>query len=539
MFKYYRDLRFRYTLFALFAPLFFVGVFLFSPQKIKAATDHLMINEIYPAPMSGEKEWVELFNPTDLDIFLTDYSLKDGSVAAKNLSGTIISGGYFVYEVSSGWLNNSGETISLIHKPSTVTIDQVTYGGWNDNQDNQPPAPPSEKSLQRIPNGQDTDDDQNDFRILSSSKGVENTLPVFSDKIFINEIVPQPADGSVNEFVELYNSGVAEVDLSSWQIDDIENAGSSPFTIPDGTIISAGGYLTFYNSTTNIVLNDSGDSARLIDPNGDEKSKVDYSASKRGQSYSKFDSSWQWTLTITPNAQNILTLEQPAPADISTDELPEIPIASARTSEVGEIVKIRGIVTVIPGILSSQYFYIQDSSGGIQIYSYGKLFPILKIGDEIIVIGELADYNGEARLKISEISDITIVSNKSPPEPEKITINEIGENQEGKYISVIGIVTKTSGNTFYIHGSGEIEIIIRESSGIKKPKMKVGDKVLIAGVVSQYKDYYRILPTVQNDVKIISSSGLPNSGNDFSLLIILSIILTWITNQVLFRKRKN
>ena len=34
--------------------------------------------------------------------------------------------------------------------------------------------------------------------------------------------------------------------------------------------------------------------------------------------------------------------------------------------------KIRGIVTVLPGILGTQIFYIQDETGGIQIYSFYK-----------------------------------------------------------------------------------------------------------------------------------------------------------------------
>ena len=484
----------KYILFAMLA-LFFISAFFVSVVKAKASIPNcIVINEIYPAPPSGEKEWVELYNPTLSDVNLADYSLKDGGVAAKNLSGTISASEYFVFEVSSGWLNNSGETLSLIYKPAITTVDQVTYGDWNDNQDNQPSAPSSGKSLSRIPNGSDSDNDKSDLRLVGVTKGLENLLPIYTNLIIINEIVPQPADGSSNEFIELFNSSGIDVDLSSWQLDDIAGGGSSPFTIPAGTVISAGGYLSFYNAVDHLSFNDSGDTARLVDPNGDEKSGVNYSSTKRGQSYSNFSANWQWTTTLTPSVANILTIEiiaadQDAPV-LQTD------IAGARNQPDGETVQVTGTVSVVPGKLSSQYFYIQDGNSGIQIYNYSKDFPALSVGDEIRVIGEMGSISNERRIKISQASDIIILSTHSPPQPLKTIIDQIGENFEGQYILVTGVVTKTSGSTFYIHGSGEIQVSIRDGTGIKKPKMRVGDRVEIAGILSQYGDFYRILPIV-------------------------------------------
>ncbi|PIU24242.1 hypothetical protein COT12_02045, partial [Candidatus Berkelbacteria bacterium CG08_land_8_20_14_0_20_39_8] len=217
----------------------------------------------------------------------------------------------------------------------------------------------------------------------------------------------------------------------------------------------------------------------------------------------------------------------------------ETDISSARNLPDEEAVQVTGIISVTPGKLSSQYFYIQDDNSGIQIYNYNKDFPNLTQGDQIQVIGELGTTNNEKRIKISLASDIIILSTHPPPEAKKTTISEIGENLEGKYISVIGTVTKTSGNTFFIHGSGEIQVSIREGTDIEKPRMKVGDKVQIAGILSQYKDNYRILPITQNDVKIISSAKLAKSGPTPILALITSFIITWIISVLQQRKRKS
>jgi len=528
----------KYFFYAIMA-LFFIGVIFILSPKVKAAdSDHLVINEIYPVPDTKcndvvspncKKEWVEIFNPTDSDVNLSSFALYDEAGNTKPLSGNIVAGDYYIYYNSSGWLNNSDEVVYLKSIRSleiSDIIDQAEYASCS-----------SQKSLQRIPNGIDTDNDQTDFRILVPTPGEENILPTYSDQIIINEIVPHPATSSSDEFIELYNFGISDVDLSGWQIDDIAGGGSSPYTIPTGTIILVGKYLTFYNSIDHISLNDSGDSARLIDPNGDEKSATSYLSSDRGQSYSKFDSGWQWTTKPTPLAKNLLIVE--VAAQDPDVQIIETDISSARNLPDEETVQVTGIISVTPGKLSSQYFYIQDDNSGIQIYNYNKDFPNLTQGDQIQVIGELGTTNNEKRIKISLASDIIILSTHPPPEAKKTTISEIGENLEGKYISVIGTVTKTSGNTFFIHGSGEIQVSIREGTDIEKPRMKVGDKVQIAGILSQYKDNYRILPITQNDVKIISSAKLAKSGPTPILALITSFIITWIISVLQQRKRKS
>ena len=527
----------------------FILFFIFVPKTKAAVGDHIVINEIYSHVVSGDpndKEWIELYNPTPNDFNLIGWTIKDGSTSFENLDSYVIEAKNYLVLIKgtdfSFALNDGGDT--LILKNGVDVIDQLTYGNWSDNQDNQPPAPTTGKSLSRIPNGFDSDDNEKDFRILAPSKGTENFLPVYSNKIIINEIVPQPATGSVDEYIEIYNSGNGEIDLSGWQLDDAIG-GSSPYNIPAGTKISTGGYLVFYKSIndislTGISLNDSGDWARLIDPNGDVKSEVSYSKSIRGQSYSKFSGGWQWTTISTPNVANILAVEIQIP-DQDTPIL-QTDIIGARNQPDGETVSVMGIVSVLPGALSSQYFYIQDGNSGVQIYNYNKDFPAMAIGDEIQVTGELSEYKNEKRLKITSASDIVIISNKSPPEAIQTKIDDLNENFEGRYVVVRGTVSKTSGNTFYIHGSGEIQVIIREGTGIQKPKMRVGDTVEIAGILSQYGDYYRILPIVQSDVKIIkSSSGLPKSGAEIWSYFVLTIAATilWYIFPKVLGKLKN
>lgn len=504
-------------------------------QSARASSDHIVINEIYPNPATGENEWIEIYNPTLSDIDLSAYTIEDENHSAKKLTGfSVLSHSYFVIEKTAGGfsfgLNNDGDTVVL--KLSGLIIDQVIYGDF-DNQKG--------KSFARIPNGQDTGDDEVDFRILAPSKNIENVLPMYSNDIKINEVVPQPASGSADEFIELHNIGSTDVDLSNWQIDDIEG-GSSPYTIPSGTMIGARGCIAFYKSVneisvTGISLNDSGDTARLIDPNGDIKDQISYSNAVRGQSYSRFDSGWFWTLSLTPQLENILLAE--VVAEDSDPEILLIDIKTAREAEAGKTVKIKGTVTILPNTLSNQYFYIQDETGGIQIYCYSKDFPALTIGDEIQVEGEISDYYNDKRVKISSASDIIIIKHSNIVATKETTIDEISNNIVGQIVTVEGTVTETSGDTFYIHGSGEIKINIHEETAIDKPKMKQGDKVRVTGVVSRYKDTFQILPFEQSGVTILTSGELPRSGksrdrppsNSLLLLITSNVVQTLVCKK--------
>jgi DNA/RNA endonuclease YhcR with UshA esterase domain len=527
------------------------GALLTIPRVADAEeADHLLINEIYPAPISNcdqtldpncTKEWVELYNPTNNIINLYDYILSDGDGNPKTFdtSDTIINQGYFILYSTSGWLNNTGDEIFLKFKNPSSVIDQVSYGSWSDGNINDNALKPANgQSISRIPNGQDTDVDSDDFQIVPVTKGSENILPppiIYSDKIIINEIVPTPADGADNEYIELYNGGDEIVDLGGWILDDADG-GSSAFVIPYGTFIASFSYHAFKKSLTNIALNDSGDKARLFSPDNFIKSEIEYSGSKRGESYSKFVDGWKWSLSLTPDAENIFTaetvgLEYEAPDTIET-------IKAVREKSPGTQVTVIGTVSVLPGVLSSQYFYIQDDLSGIQIYCYKKDFPNLKIGDVILVTGEVAEYYNEKRIKIASASDIVILSSRDPPPPKVVKIDDINEELEGQIITVEGIVVSTSGDTFYIHGSGIIKVVIRGTTNINKPKMRKGDKVRITGIVSQYKDSYRILPLDQDDVILLSSGTLPKAGMEFVYYLISSALVSQAWMSLLLKIKK-
>lgn len=93
----------------------------------------LLLSEAMPAPLEGS-EWVEIHNPTELDIPLEGLKLHDSVGSIATLSGTVPAFGYTVVTLSSARLNNGGDDIKLVAADGSV-IDVITYG------DDQLPAP--------------------------------------------------------------------------------------------------------------------------------------------------------------------------------------------------------------------------------------------------------------------------------------------------------------------------------------------------------------------------------------------------------------
>ena len=119
--------------------------------------------------------------------------------------------------------------------------------------------------------------------------------------------MPNPkGSDETDEWIELYNSNGSEIDLSGWKIQD-KTGTVATYTLPKDTKITANGFLIFKRPDTKIMLNNEVDGINLLTPDGKNMDSVNYSKAPLGQSYNKIDSSWIWSLTLTPGAKNIIS----------------------------------------------------------------------------------------------------------------------------------------------------------------------------------------------------------------------------------------
>jgi PKD repeat protein/DNA/RNA endonuclease YhcR with UshA esterase domain len=319
----------------------------------RASLGAVLINEFVSYPDASENEWVELYNSSGQEIVLDGWTIVDGSGAATVLSGGFDAGNYFfVKEKFKGALNNSGDEISLYSKQHDL-IDQVVYGNYGNDQDNNAPAPGKGESCAlkvdglKALYGKDsyavTDSPtKNEANIISAPSGQAVTNSVApadgSDgKIVITEILPNPsAAQGKGEFIELYNNSDKPVDLTGYKI-EVEGGRSFEFGkfLNISHLLPAKDYFPFYRFDSNIVLDNNGGTIKFYSPGQSQADQVlNYGAAPVGESYcgtdylniKNADNStkiflknslqllpWVWSQEPTPGAANLIKSSNHAP----------------------------------------------------------------------------------------------------------------------------------------------------------------------------------------------------------------------------------
>jgi len=335
----------------------------------------------------------------------------------------------------------------------------------------------------------------------------------------ITEIFPNPeGDDKEGEFIEIFNPENFTVDLTGWSLDDAEG-GSAPF-IFENLLIKPNSYLAISRSDSGIVLNNSFDSARVINPAGDVINEQSYTKAKNDNAFILGkNGQWTWGDSISPGEENQISQQ----VKISTNPTINTPntnnefiktdLENVRNLLIGDQVEVIGTIIVKPGVLATQYFYIQDSYG-LQIYNYYKYFPPLKRGDRIIVRGELSEINNEFRIKTKEITDIFVISESAEPEAMQIDSEILNPENIGCLIKINGVITKKNNSTIYIEtDEEEIPIYIKANTNISIKDFKIDDKLTITGILSENKNGPRLLPRDKNDIQKINKTKKDKEEN--------------------------
>ncbi len=371
--------------------------------------------------------------------------------------------------------------------------------------------------------------DQQKFKLKIKGKSKEmiisNDSLIDSSKIVvINEFLPNPAGSDESEWIELKNLGSAEIDLAGWKIDDSEG-GSRPYTLPPETIIKANGFLLLERQKTKIALNNTSDSVRLFNSAGDLVDQIDYEEAKESLAFARDqDGNWSWTKTPTAGGENLITplvetkisktaQNQNRKIKSNDNNFIETTLEQVREQDLGDRVRVKGVVAAEPGLLGRSIFYLAGS--GIQIYSSVKNQPHLKLGDLVEVTGVLGQSNDETRIRLASADDLKFIKHQAAPEPKPIENEEISEALEGYLVKVEGEVLDQKGQTIYLDtGLQEIPVYLKSTTNIKKPNLKNGDHLAVIGIVSQTKSGYRLLPRYSSDLQIQESpSSVAQSSN--------------------------
>ena len=308
----------------------------------------VFLNEFMPRPASDWNgsgvadrgdEYIELYNANAFDVDLSGWILDGGeSSGAQPYTlppGTLLPGQRHLLLFGSATgleLDDNGGALRLL-SPDGVEVESASYAAVGDDVAYSKTVdggsqwttgyPPSPGAANLPPAPATATSTATDTATPTASATATPTAPPVA--VSLNEFMPNPeADwnndgilGDANdEYIELYNAGDLAIDLSGWRVDDVANGGTAPYTLPSGTTVAAHGFLVLWSRDTGIGLNNSGDTVRLLRPDGVEVESTSYSQTVADQAYSKtVDGGSEWTRVYppSPGASN-----QPAPTATPT-----------------------------------------------------------------------------------------------------------------------------------------------------------------------------------------------------------------------------
>ena len=200
--------------------------------------DDIVINEIMYDPEKDQPEWIELYNNSQKEINLKNWTLTNLSPGQQkflfdNTNHKIDAGNFLVLASDSsflnyypqagsrsliinfGTLNNSGDGIAIYDFAGTL-IDSLYYSsGWGGRKG---------FSLERISYSKSSNDSSNWRTSLTKStpaalNSVLNILPYKKNSVVINEIMFNPSPQN-SEFLEFYNMTDSSINIGGWKIAD-------------------------------------------------------------------------------------------------------------------------------------------------------------------------------------------------------------------------------------------------------------------------------------------------------------------------------
>jgi hypothetical protein len=283
-------------------------------EEIKEYSDKIYINEIFPAPKEKDDEYIELYNPLEIEIDLSGWTLKDASKSGKYEfpeKSKISPGAYLTVYKNKDFkfsLNNtSKEKVSLLD-PNKKEISEVSYNS-------------AKKEYSYSFDGDSwkwtskpTPEEKNDFDEIISEKSIR-----------IIGLSPNPkGKDTKNEWIEIQNKSKKKVNLKNWSIaTGWKKLSNHP--IRKDFEIKAGKTKKLTRKNCAFTLNNSKAKIELRDPDGKIIQEIKYKLKKNttveeNAIYKKSDKNkWDWSSENTDDKKKIIS-EKNNPASLSSSE---------------------------------------------------------------------------------------------------------------------------------------------------------------------------------------------------------------------------
>lgn len=349
------------------------------------------------------------------------------------------------------------------------------------------------------------------------------------------------------DYFEVYNSGTAAVSLAGMEL-----TSGMDLSIDSNVVLAAGAYLVFtenldsfnlaFPSVANVIgveggsLSGGGETITLSNTIGTSVASVTYDNAAPWPNYSDMASielcdlstnymdgeNWYYAGTVSSSVGDMI-YGTPGSANscAAPPVIPTYAIEVIRTVDVDGVADSLDVYCAVEGIVhgvdldgnNGISFFIVDDTRGINIFNYNDVDGyVVTEGDEIRVVGEVAQYNGLIELFADSITVLSTGNCIQFPE----VVNELNEDTESEYIEFKNVTMVDPGQWPAPGSSANMEFVTANGDTLNMrldADTDVQDSILSApsgtfnliGLGSQYDnsspyfDGYQIFPMYVTD----------------------------------------
>lgn len=200
-----------------------------------------------------------------------------------------------------------------------------------------------------------------------------------------------------------------------------------------------------------------------------------------------------------------------------------ISIAAARELPKSARARVRGTVTLEPGIVDPATAVIQDGSGAI-VLRLGDEAGTLSRGDLVEVDGVRSTKSGMETLRVT--MEASRIGAGAPPAPRELPTGDAGESHEARLVIVRGALVSaarrsSSGSLSFEldDGSGPLRVSVSGAIGADGASLAAGSWVEVTGVLGQETSGaqplrgYRVWPRAAADIRIVAAATTGTDGS--------------------------
>jgi len=193
--------------------------------------------------------------------------------------------------------------------------------------------------------------------------------------------------------------------------------------------------------------------------------------------------------------------------------------------------RVRGNVTSAYGVFGTANtdYYVQDATGGINVFKFGPHSVQPSLGDDVTVAGALDQYSGKLELSAAGSCDtvlVTIHGAGTPPEPLPLSLCDVREPHEGLLVRAQDLVINTYDHPLFVGNwnyktancyGDSLELRIDADTDIPGNAI-TSNHLEVVGIAGQfdtsppYDWWYQIQPRSMADITFLGPTSVPVGG---------------------------